>query len=252
VIEKNVHYLYNRFRFGSFSFDRSKYNELLCRNFIPQIKDTDKVYDVGCGRGHFSRELVEKFKIKKKNIFCVDLSEVNIDYLKELGYRGSVGSNLFLDFIETNSADKTISNGVIHHTSEPDKCLDELIRITTDGGQIFLSVYSNKVPYYRFVWYLGTPVRYIFWNVNKTVIESFIFPLVYIFFILPLGLIFLKKLLKKKEAKVLFMDQLITPYAYSFHRKDMVNKIINRNCEIIIMKLNKFFLMDSFIIKVNK
>ena len=253
MLEEKVQYLYNRFRFGNFSFDvhRDAYYDFFFNEFVPRIRDTDKVYDVGCGKGYFSRKLVDKCKIQKENIFCIDYSEDNIKDLKELGFKGETGNNLSLN-VESNSADKTISNGVIHHTNDPEKCLDELIRITKNDGLIYLAVYSKRNPYFDLVWFLGTPARYIFWNVNKAIIEKLIFPLVNIFFIQPLGLIFFKEFIKKDSAKVLFMDQLISPNVFCFWRENLVNKIINRNCEVLKMEYFKFYLMDLFLIKVKK
>ena len=108
------------------------------------------------------------------------------------------------------------------------------------------------MPYFKFVWYLGFPFRYIYWNINKKIVESFIFPLVNLLFMQPLALIFLGSLIKKDSAKVNFMDHVISPYVYSFSRKEIVNRIISRNCEIVQMEYSKYFIMDCFIIKVNK
>ena len=193
AVEKDVQYMYDRHRFGNFDFDlkREQYSEFQFKKFFPLIKDNDKVYDIGCGAGYVVRKLANVFNIPKDNIFCVDLSTKNIKNLKELGFRGKVDDNLSLD-IESNSSDITISNGVIHHTKSPEKSMDELVRITKLGGLIYLSVYSNKVPYYKIVHCLGTPLRYIYWNINKGFISNFIFPLINIFFIQPLSLIFFK------------------------------------------------------------
>ena len=251
--EDDVQSLYNRFRFGNFNYDPQRYElyDFLFKEFAPQISNTDRVYDIGCGRGFITRKLADEHNISKKNIFSIDLSIDNIEQLKKLGFRAKVGSNLSLD-VESDSVDKTISNGVIHHTPDPDKCIDELVRITKNDGLIYLAVYSNTFPFYRLVWYLGTPFRYIYWNINKAFIETFVFSLVNIFFIQPLGLIFYRKFISKDGAKVNFMDQLITPYAYSFSRKNILKKLISRNCEIVKNKYFKFCLMDLFIIKVKK
>ena len=136
--ESKVQYLYNRFRFGEFNYNSQRYGlyDFLFKEFVPQISNTDKVYDIGCGRGFFTRKLADGYNISKENIFGIDLSIDNIESLKKLGFRAKVGSNLSLD-VESNSADKTISNGVIHHTPDPDKCIDELVRITKNDGLIY-------------------------------------------------------------------------------------------------------------------
>jgi SAM-dependent methyltransferase len=251
-MEKNVQYMYDEHRFGNFEFDsnRDQYSELLFKEFIPLINNNDKVYDVGCGAGFVVRKLADVFKLQKENIFCVDLSTKNIEKLKELGFRGQVDDNLSLD-IESNSSDRTISNGVIHHTKSPDMCMDELVRITKKGGLIYLSIYSNKVPYYKVIHCLGTPFRYIYWSINKKFIYNLIFPLVNIFFIQPLSLIVFRVLMNKESAKTLFMDQVISPNVFSFHRNEIIEKITSRNCEVVGMAYDKFWLMDSYIIKVN-
>ena len=57
--------------------------------------------------------------------------------------------------------------------------------------------------------------------------------------------------MNKESAKTLFMDQVISPNVFSFHRNEIIEKITSRNCEVVGMAYDKFWLMDSYIIKVN-
>jgi SAM-dependent methyltransferase len=54
-----------------------------------------------------------------------------------------VGSAEQLPF-ETNSFDAVIFSGVLHHTAEPCKVLDEVCRVVSPSGMLFLLVYATE------------------------------------------------------------------------------------------------------------
>ncbi len=102
------------------------------------------VLDVGCGSGRFC---ILASGLKAKKVIGVDISKQNINlnnkkYKKLKNLKFKYGDNLQLNF-KKNSFDITISQGVIHHTIDMFKSLDELIRVTKKGGIILILIYGD-------------------------------------------------------------------------------------------------------------
>ena len=119
-------------------------NRLKINNF-PTSKFKNKIIvDVGCGSGRFCK-LAHLLKAKK--VIGIDSSKKNINYNKKKYRKISnlkfiYGDNTKLK-LKNNLSDITISQGVIHHTTDMFKSLSELIRITKKGGIILLLVYGE-------------------------------------------------------------------------------------------------------------
>ncbi len=114
----------------------NRFSELQFKNKI--------ILDVGCGSGRFC---VLASYLKAKKIFGIDSSKININYNKKKFKKFSnikfyFGDNTNLK-IKSNFSDITISQGVIHHTTDMFKSLNELIRVTKKGGKILLLVYGE-------------------------------------------------------------------------------------------------------------
>jgi len=61
-----------------------------------------------------------------------------------------------------NSFDRVISDGVIHHNRDYEKCMAELSRVTRRNGLIFLAVYKSPSAYKHIYNTLGIFVRNIY------------------------------------------------------------------------------------------
>ena len=114
----------------------NKFSELQFKNKI--------VLDVGCGSGRFC---VLASSLQAKKVYGIDSSKINIDYNKKkfkkfTNIKFLFGDNVNLK-IKRNFSDITISQGVIHHTTDMFKSLNELIRVTKKGGKILLLVYGE-------------------------------------------------------------------------------------------------------------
>ena len=112
------------------------------------------VLDVGCGSGIATQLLAEA----GANVTAVDLTEWAIETtrrrLDAFGLAGTVrqedAENLpFAD----ESFDLVFSWGVIHHSSDMDRALAELVRVCRRGGEIVLMVYHRRSLF--FVVYRG-------------------------------------------------------------------------------------------------
>lgn len=148
------------------------------------------VLDVGCSSGTVGDHL--------KNLNCEYIGmDINPIALKEAKRKGE--SVLLGDAgnipIPDNYIDIVICQGVIHHTDRPFTCISELVRITKKGGLIFIYVYKKYSPYY-FIRKVTYPIRFF----NQSFLKSF----------------FLNKHLWN-----FFADQILTPIAHFYTKKQM-------------------------------
>lgn len=102
-----------------------------------------KCLDAGCGSGRYS---VAMALHGAGSITAVDVSETGLAEAKRRAaefpqIQFQQASVLDLPF-EDGSFDFVWSAGVIHHTSDFDKALDELTRVLRPGGKLFLLVYG--------------------------------------------------------------------------------------------------------------
>lgn len=245
---KNV---YEETPFGIFSYDRKRFydNDLLGKEFIKLIGQNNNVIDVGCGKG-FILEYLESYGIKKENILGVELSRKSVEICKGKGFNCILGDNTNLTEIKSNSYDITISNGVIHHTADYLKSLDELIRITKKAGYIYLSVYNLFHPYF-IIYTLSAPIRLIYHKLKygDKIVFTIFYPIYKYLYFLPVMLFATNKLLNENDCKTLFMDQILTPIAKFKTIRNLREIIISRGCRVLKKKREKFGQMLTFIIE---
>ena len=101
-----------------------------------------KIIDVGCGGGRYSNALK---LLGAKSVIGVDYSDDGLKIAKK-NYKHK---NLFFlkqNFLnlkfKSRSFDIVFSNGVLHHTSNLEKGIEELHRICKKGGYIYLYLYG--------------------------------------------------------------------------------------------------------------
>jgi ubiquinone/menaquinone biosynthesis C-methylase UbiE len=106
-----------------------------------EIKDTDKVLEVGCGAGHILE------KISKGILYGIDISETQIERAKKrLGKRvtllKSAGESIPF---EDKFFDKLLCSEVIEHVLEPLPLLQEMKRVLSDNGILSLSIPNERL-----------------------------------------------------------------------------------------------------------
>ena len=136
--------------FSKFDYDKY-YNEpkKLLKQRLKKNKYNFKEFkylnalDAGCGNGRYTLALK---KLGMKKVVGVDFSDVNISdakkRIKKIGIKNVVfkkGNVLNLPF-RNNSFDFVFSNGVLHHTKNPQKGFNELIRVLRKNGKAYLNV----------------------------------------------------------------------------------------------------------------
>lgn len=244
---RKVQEMYDDFRFRTFEWNRRKYHKPLF-SFLSKIKQGHRVYDIGCGSGYFL-PIYSEVGITKEQITALDLSSTNIENLKKRGYNAICGNVLFLPFPD-NVSDFTICNGVIHHTRHPFLAFKELVRITKPGGYIYLNVYNIWHPWFYIVHKATFFLRFIYWNWTKKIgdiayqISKVIFQ--------PVVFLYSGKFANDEDAKIAFMDQVFTPYAFLFSKSKLLSYA--KSCNCYIEKFEYDSIMYSMIIaqlKVN-
>lgn len=102
--------------------------------------------DAGCGGGRY---LVALSRLGAKEVKGIDISENAIvtsnDRIQRRGLTQAIAiqaSVLGIPFPD-QYFDYVVSSGVIHHTPDPHKAFQELVRVLKPGGKLFLSVYGK-------------------------------------------------------------------------------------------------------------
>jgi SAM-dependent methyltransferase len=122
----------------------------LLADLIESLDLKSLVFDVGCGPGRVLGFLA------RRGIRCIgiDRSGVSLDIaMQRYGSPGIVGDNLRLPFPD-GAADVLISDGVIHHTEDPEAAFAENCRVLRPGGQMYLAVYK---PFGHYPWIFKYP-----------------------------------------------------------------------------------------------
>jgi ubiquinone biosynthesis O-methyltransferase len=104
-----------------------------------------KILDIGCGSGHGSAHLADKFL----KVIGVDISEEALEYAKNNWQRDNVsfvvGDALSIPF-EDNTFDAIAAFEVFEHLTDWEKFLTELRRVLKPNGIVYIST-PNKTLY---------------------------------------------------------------------------------------------------------
>jgi SAM-dependent methyltransferase len=110
-----------------------------------------KVLDVGSGNGY----VLSRYALEGADVYGVDITPTGIDLcrrrfeLMNLEGNFTVASAEALPF-EDETFDCVCSIGVVHHTPDTEKALDEIHRVLKPGGRVILMVYHRNSALYQF------------------------------------------------------------------------------------------------------
>jgi SAM-dependent methyltransferase len=175
----------------------------LLADLIESLDSKSLVFDVGCGPGRVLGFLA------RRGIRCIgiDRSRVSLGLAKRrFGASGVVADNLRLPFAD-DAADVLISDGVIHHTENPEAAFAENCRVLKPGGQMYLAVYK---PFGHYPWIFKYPGALIRSGARR----SWSTPLVTAFAQFPYFLVHYIRSKGRRTwvgAQNLFYDYFITP-----------------------------------------
>lgn len=128
IFNQSLELIFNRYKVNKFDFKIIKNKDIL---------------DAGCGSG---RHTVASAYLGAKKVVGIDISKEqvklnnkNFKHIKNIIFKQSSTDQIGY---KSNHFDYVISNGVIHHTKDFEKSLDEIIRVCKKNGKIFLLIYG--------------------------------------------------------------------------------------------------------------
>lgn len=121
---------------------------------LPKLAEFDKhagkkVLEIGCGRG---TDLLQYAKSGSK-VFGIDLTESAIKKTKQMFLVYGLDADLRvcnaedLSCFDNNSFDVVYSFGVLHHTPDTQKAINEVYRVLKLGGKAFIMIYAKGFNY---------------------------------------------------------------------------------------------------------
>ncbi|MDA9643651.1 methyltransferase domain-containing protein [Candidatus Pelagibacter sp.] len=158
-------------KFGEIKYDKSYFDKIdelfgeghklvnnpnwpdgkILENFIPyDFFKNKKVLELGCGAGLVSSHIAKS----GANLHSIDLTDNAVRLTKKrfeiLNLKSNIeqmdGENLSFD---DNTFDYVVSWGVIHHSGNMEKVLEEIHRILKPGGEAYIMIYNRNSLRYR-------------------------------------------------------------------------------------------------------
>src|SRR5215469_4687680 len=210
-------------------------------DLIACIEPDSLVLDIGCGPGR-----VLSF-LRRRGLRCVgvDRSRVSVALAVErCSVPGVAADNLQLP-IATGAADVVISDGVIHHTDNPQKAFEENFRVLKPGGQMYVAVYK---PSGHYPWLYKYPGEVIRRGLRRRITA----PLVELFAQLPYFLAHLVKSHGRRTwtgARNLFYDYFVSPHVEFLPRHVVEEWCACRGAEVLRYNENRGLNVHSFIVR---
>jgi ubiquinone/menaquinone biosynthesis C-methylase UbiE len=187
--------------------------------YLSDFPKGGNILDCGCGTGIISNFLYEK----DFNVHSMDLSFTSLKLTnKTHGLNVIHASNLELPF-KDNFFDVVISSGVVHHTPDAKKSVEELTRVLRPDGLLYLLIYRKpSIPFLEYST-IGALVRKLIkYKYGKKLVDHILVPIAIPIIYVGKSMIFKTlKHSKFQEYKNYFYDRYATPQA-TFHRKKEV------------------------------
>ncbi len=194
---------FNKLQLDSFNGSNESCDRILVQSELEKSFFKNKtILEIGAGNGRFT-ELLLKWGAK---VIAVDFSSaINANFQNHKKYiddgsliciRGDVFDLPILD----ESFDIVFCYGVIQHTGDNAKCINQLAKFVKPGGNLLIDIYSNSLKHFNPWIYLIRPFFGYFKNEDKKIkiVENFVN------LIFPIQFKLLKFLHKKKGIYKLF------------------------------------------------
>jgi SAM-dependent methyltransferase len=127
--------------------------------FVAQhVLPGNRVAEIGCGPGRATLFLASR----GIDVVAVDISRHSLRLARERAPAAQFlcASNLDLP-LRSGRFDVVVSDGVIHHTPDPQRSFAENVRLLRSGGVYYLGVYKRRRYYYYLYLYIGRPLRWL-------------------------------------------------------------------------------------------
>lgn len=135
------------------------------------------VLDVGCGPGR----VLSYLSFRGVNCIGLDRSAKSISIIvSRHKLPGAVAENLQLPICNA-AADVVISDGVLHHTCDPQRGFSEDCRIVRPGGKLYLAVYRPGGRYEFLYKYPGSIIRALVKHpATRWIVDSIALPIYFL------------------------------------------------------------------------
>ena len=101
------------------------------------LKTGDKVLEIGCGTGYFTREIVKTGALVTVIDISPELLEIAKQEIIESNVHFMIDNAYELSF-EDHTFDSVVGSSVLHHL-EPEKAIRELFRVLKPGGSFYFT-----------------------------------------------------------------------------------------------------------------
>jgi SAM-dependent methyltransferase len=210
-------------------------------DLIQSLDQNSLVLDIGCGPGRVLGFLA------RRGIRCIGLDRSRVSLrlaVERYGRPGIVADNLHLPLAD-NSADIVISDGVIHHTEDPQAAFAENFRILKPSGRMYLAVYK---PSGRYPFLYSFPGAWI----RAGLRHDWSQPLVVLFFRIPYFLVHFIRSKGKRTwsgARNLFFDYFVTPRVAFLPRNVVEGWCAAQKARILLYQENRGQNVHSFLLQ---
>jgi len=241
--------LYDACPFGDFCYreQRAAHNRPLAR-FLAGARDGDQVFDIGCGTG-FWLESARRLGKTGVRLWGVDLSPASASRVRGRGFQAMCGNVLELP-LQDSVSDRTVCNGVLHHTPDALGGLRELARITKAEGRLFLGVYNAWNPYFYVLRAATWPLRHAYWRGHTGFLDALL--RVGRRLLQPAAVLLFKTPLDEETARTLVMDQVLNPHARLFTMRALRRYARQCGCEIERFQYAAAFTLLTAVLLVGK
>ena len=149
----NVKSFYTKYPFPNYNdfdnidlFLKKAKNHHFSKLISNQLGENKKILEIGCGTGQLTNYLAATTFSKK--VYGTDLSINSLKLANDFRKKSNLNNvkflqmNLFKPCFKDNSMDLVISNGVIHHTYNPELGFMSISKLVKPGGYIIISLYN--------------------------------------------------------------------------------------------------------------
>lgn len=111
------------------------------------LKGKKRILDAGCGNGRVTA-LLTKYADDDAKIVGIDLTAAHVaaENLKDFKNVSIFQKDLLDDLSDLGTFDFIYSQEVLHHTADPKKSFDNLVKLLRPEGEIAIYVYKIKAP----------------------------------------------------------------------------------------------------------
>lgn len=111
------------------------------------LKGKKRILDAGCGNGRVTA-LLTKYADDDAEIVGIDLTAAHVaaENLKDFKNVSIFQKDLLDDLSDIGTFDFIYSQEVLHHTADPKKSFDNLVKLLRPEGEIAIYVYKIKAP----------------------------------------------------------------------------------------------------------